>query len=282
MYLLYIDESGDLGSMPNPIPSNGNHQPVLVVGGLLIPAKNLDTLTLDFVHLKDRFYPNLMSPAKNYLDKILIEIKGSDIRRNALRGNRSNRRHAIGFLDKLLETLKSNQVELIARVWVKPIGQPFNGKAVYTSAIQSMYQSFEMFLTKVNGFGVSIADSRDFSKNVNVAHSIFTKKFSSAAPAFGRILELPVFGHSNNHAALQICDIVCSALIYPISTYAYCNGHVSNVHVQPSSAHLRTLFGAALKSMQFRYQDQFDRWRGGITTSDPIAHQNATAIFATR
>ena len=279
MHLLYIDESGDLGAMPATPPANGNDQPVLVLGGLIVPAAHLANLTQDFLHLKGMFYPGLAYPTTNHLDKIIPEIKGSDLRRNALRGGRNQKRHAIGFLDKLIAILKKYNVQLVARVWVKELAQPFDGKSVYTSSIQSMYRFFDKFLDVQDSFGFAIADSRDHLKNVNVAHSVFTQKFSAAAPAFDRVLELPTFGHSENHAGIQICDIVCSALLYPIATFAYCTGHVANVHVQPSALALRQRFGADLKAMQYRYQTPLGNWTGGIVVSDPIGKRNATSMF---
>jgi len=33
---------------------------------------------------------------------------------------------------------------------------------------------------------------------------------------------------------LQVCDLVCSALLYPIVCHAYC--HVDNIHVHPTGA----------------------------------------------
>ena len=83
------------------------------------------------------------------------------------------------------------------------------------------------------------------SKNLRVSHSIFTQKFG-AAPNYQRLVELPTFGHSDNRTGLQICDIVCSGLLYPIACYAYCAGHVNNVHVQPRAAWLRHRHGRCL------------------------------------
>jgi hypothetical protein len=220
MHLLYIDESGDLGAMPvAPLP-NGNDQPVLIIGGLIVPAQNLEKLTQEFLYLKGQFFPGLAYPTPNHLDKILAEIKGTDIKNNAVRGKKRIKRHAIGFLDKFFDILDANRAKLIARVWVKGLGLPFDGRAVYTSSIQWMYHSFDSFLSASNDLGFTIADSRDHLKNVNVAHSIFTQKFSAAAPSFGRVLELPTFGHSDNHAGIQICDIICSAVLNPIAAYA--------------------------------------------------------------
>ena len=279
MYILYVDESGDLGSMPATPALNGNDQPVLAIGGLIIDAGRLEQLTQDFLNLKSTWFPGLPYPSHKHLDKIIPEIKGADLRRNATRGSRNQRRHAVGFLDHLIRLLQHYNVMLLARVWVKPLGQPFNGKPVYTSSIQALYTYFDHWLGVQNDFGFCIADSRDYLKNVNVAHSIFTQKYQLTSATYGRILELPTFGHSENHAGIQICDIVCSALLYPIAAQAYCSGIIQNVHVQPSALLLRQRFGLTLKAMQHRYQEPTGRWVGGVVVSDPHQHRNSEIMF---
>lgn len=275
MHILYIDESGDLGALPVAPSPTGNDQPVLVIGGLIVDADRLEAITQDFLNLKSRWFPGLPYPSPNHLDKIIPEIKGSELRRHATRGARNVRRHAVGFLDHLLKLLEAHDVQLLARVWIKALGQPFNGRSVYTSSIQGLYTYFEHYLDGKNDFGFAIADSRDHLKNVSVAHSVFTQKFRASSTVYSRILELPTFGHSENHAGIQICDLVCSALLYPIAAQAYCTGYVANLHVQPRAAQLKHRFGATLKAMQHRYQDPTGRWIGGITVSDSLAARNA-------
>ena len=179
-----------------------------------------------------------------HLDRILPAVKGTEIRSNATRGSARQRTHAIDFLDRILGLLRHNDVRVVARIWVKGIGSRFDATSVYTSSIQGICGYFEHYLTHSNASGVCIADSRNKFKNVNVSHSIFTQKFSPAARRYQPLVELPTFGHSENHAGLQICDIVCSALLYPIACFAYCTGHVNNVHVEPRAgrpqASLRT------------------------------------------
>ena len=161
MHLCFIDEAGDLGALSNlPLP---DEQPVLVIGGLFVDAANLPALTGHFLDLKHRYFPGLRYPSPRPLDRILPEVKGADIRRNATRGSARQQHHAIGFLDRILGLLRHN----------------------------------------------------------DVSHSIFTQKFSPAARNYQRLVELPTFGHSENHAGLQICDIVCSALLFPIACFAY-------------------------------------------------------------
>lgn len=257
-----------------------NDQPVLVLGALIVDATKLEAITHGFLNLKRHWFPGLNYPSNNHLDRIIPEIKGADIRRSATRQGRNQRRQAIGFLDHLIQMLANHDVKLLARVWIKGLAQPFDGRSVYTSSIQGLYTYFDSYLAMQEDIGVCIADSRDPWKNANVAHSIFTQKFRSSSTVYSRIAELPTFGHSENHACIQICDIICSALLYPIAAEAYCSGHVVNVHVQPRAADLRQRFGAALKAMQYRYQDPNGKWIGGVVVSDAIGQRHAGAMFS--
>lgn len=279
LQLCFIDEAGDLGVLSNPpLP---NDQPVLVVGGLFIDAAVLSDLTDNFIHLKHRYFPNLPYRSTNHLDRILPEIKGADIRRNITRGSAGQRAHAIGFLDRLLGLLRHNDVKLVARIWVKGVGKPFFPTAVYTSSIQGLCTYFDNFLAQENDVGICIADSRNKPKNVSVSHSLFTKKFSLTMPKYHRIVELPTFGHSENHAGIQICDLVCSSLLYPVACFAYCTGYVQNTHVQPNAALLRNRYGKQIKSLQYRYLNQeIKRYEGGVVVSDAIKHRNGSLMFS--
>ena len=278
MKVCFIDEAGDLGEISRPpLP---NDQPVLVISGLFVDTASLHSLTDDFLNLKQRYFPNLPYPSTKPLDRILPEIKGADVRRNATRGTARQRQHAIGFLDQILRLLRQYDVKLVARIWVKGIGLPFDATPVYTSSIQAIFTYFDHHLTRTGDTGICIADSRNKFKNVNVSHSIFTQKFNPAAQSYRRIVELPTFGHSDNHAGLQVCDIVCSALLYPIACYAYCAGHVNNVHVQPGAVRLRQRYGQQLKNIQYRYRDAVTgRHHGGLVVSDGILHRNGSLMF---
>ncbi len=163
---------------------------------------------------------------------------------------------------------------------MKGIGLSFDATSVYTSSIQEICIYFDHHPTRTGDTGICIADSRNKFKNVSVSHSIFTQKFSLAAQSCRRIVELPTFGHSDNHAGLQVCDIVCSALLYPIACYSYCTGHVNNVHVQPGAARLKRRYGQQLKGLQYRYQDAVTgRHRGGLVVSDAIQGRNGSLMF---
>lgn len=88
-----------------------------------------------------------------------------------------------------------------------------------------------------------------------------------------------MFGHSLNHAGLQIADLIASALLFPMAAYRYCLGHVQNVHVDQNFGHLTQRYGARLKALQYRYPDAEGRWRGGITVDDRIGKQSGGLLF---
>jgi len=249
----------------------------LVIGGLFIDMENLHEFTSNFLALKSRYFPNLNYPSALQLDRILPEIKGADLRRNATRGNARQRLHALGFLDRIFGLLQRCGIRLVARIWVKGIGMPFDAKPVYTSSIQDICIHLDHYLARTGDIGICIADSRNKFKNINVSHSIFTQKFSPVAQKYPRLAELPTFGHSDNHAGIQVCDIVCSALIFPIACLAYCTGHVRNIHAQPNAAALRKRYGNQLKALQYRYKEiATGRYRGGLVDASIIEAPGST------
>ena len=280
MQLCFIDEAGDLGVLRD--PPAPNDQPVLVVAGLFVDAARLASLTADYLDLKHRFFPNLNYPSARRLDRILPEIKGAEVRKHATRGNARQNQHAIGFLDHIVGLLRRHDVRVVARIWIKAPGSPFKGTAVYTSSIQGLCTYFEHYLTQCDTQGLCIADSRNKSKNLRVSHSIFTQKFGTV-PNYERLVELPTFGHSDNHAGLQICDIVCSGLLYPIACFAYCTGHVNNVHVQSGASRLRSRYGPQLKKLQHRYYDVgASRYVGGVVVSDDVNQSSGALMFSSQ
>src|SRR5690606_19469580 len=113
-------------------------------------------------------------------------------------------------------------------------------------------------------------DCRSKAINVSVSHSIFTQRFKSSGDQYNRILELPLFANTDNHAGLQVADLLCSALLFPIAAYSYCLGHVNNVHVSQEYELLKTRYGSRLQQLQHRYRDGKDRYRGGVTVSDAL------------
>jgi len=101
----YVDESGDTGALPS---ATSPVQPVLAVVGLAVGDDQLAALTTSWIDLKRRFFGASQSPPR-FLDSIKLEVKGSELRRNA-RGGRGRRKHraAVGFLDRALDLLEAH------------------------------------------------------------------------------------------------------------------------------------------------------------------------------
>lgn len=275
MYFLYLDESGCTGRLPN---ATAPIQPVFVLGGIILDQSRLRPFTNEYLYLKQRFFPGLLAPGSQYLNWILKEIKGADVRRE-LRGTRSEKRHAIGFLDHLIGLLETHDAKIIGRVWVKGIGGRFRGRSIYTYSVQTCFDHFEKFLDAIDGQGVAVADFRFRDKNAVVSHSVFTQKFKATGDKYPHILEMPVFGHSNNHAGIQVCDGLCSALLFPMAVWSYCYGHVHNLHVHMEYSLLKRHFGTRLSHLQYRYQKPNGQWAGGITVTDAISGQSGAVLF---
>jgi hypothetical protein len=222
----------------------------------------------------------LIEPDMTRLGRILPEIKGADIRRAMRAGeSRNRRRHAIGFLDALMDLLEHHDAKIFGRVWVKNPGRRFDGGPVYTFSMQDICADFQNLLETTGDVGIVIADSRNPGPNASVAHSIFTQKFKVAGDRYPRVLEMPVFGHSQNHAGIQLADLLCSALVFPLATRRYCHGYVHNVHVDAGFYRLAERYGERLRNLQHRYHDDDGKRRGGLTVSDPMGKQPGGKLF---
>jgi hypothetical protein len=275
MFFCYVDEAGCPGTLPS---ATSQVQPSLVLSGLMIPAENLGQLTTQFLQLKCRFDPSLRRGMRHFLDTTKKELKGSDLRKEIRTAGRNRRRYVFGFLDKVLDLLQATDARILARIYVKKPGAAFNGRAVYSSCIQKMCAGFEHFLLSRDSLGMIIADSRTPALNSVVAHSIFTQKFQVNGDCYPRILEMPTFGHSENHVPIQITDLLCSAIFVPMTHDVYCKGQIQSVHVHPRDALIRQRYAERIRALGYRYQES-GRWKGGITVNDAIASRSATALF---
>jgi len=278
MFACYVDESGDTGAIPT---STSNVQPVLCILGLTLPLEHLKPFTFDFLDLKARFFPGKFPSKMRRLDRIQREIKGAEIRSvfRSASSSSSKRHHHIGFLDNLIALVEKFDCSLLGRVWIKEIGAPIDQWAIYTSSIQAISSGFnDLFLSRKQK-GMVILDSRSHTQDKRVAFSIITKKFSIAGDGFPEIVELPTFGQSDNHAGIQVADLICSALLFPIAAYSYCSGAITNVHVSPGYSVLKSRYGSKLQNLQHQYLDPFGKWKGGIVVSDPLTHRDGSHLF---
>lgn len=280
MFFCYVDESGDTAVLSSP---TCDLSPLLVVSGLILDQSALHDLTLEFLYLKREFFPgaklsNGASPA-NFLDWMLYEVKGCDLRKLAAEPSKRRNRHAIRFLGKTLDLIENAGGKLVGRVWVKGIGAAVNGRSIQTSSIQHLCGYFDHFLQQQYDGGILIADSVTKDVNARVSHSIFTQRYSARGNLYANLLEAPVFGHSDNHAGLQLSDLVCSGILFPIAINNFCDGHVTNVHVRPGFRRIKEHFAQRLKSLQHRILSPAGKWSGGIVCSDEIARRPGGLLF---
>lgn len=276
MYFCYLDEAGCPGVLPSP---TSLVQPVFVLLGLLVGEQHLSSLTRQFVDLKERFFPDRMRGLPHRMDRILEEVKGSDVRRSMRARRRKLRRQVIGFLDHVLHLLEGCGAKLIGRVWIKGIRYPMNSRSLYTAGTQAICEHFQTWLRVKKDNGFVIADARRQRQNIRVSYSIFTKKFKRTGDECERILEVPTFGNSKNHAGLQIADLICSGIVFPIACHIYCAGYIKSVHISPTYGELKDAFAGRLCRLQYRYQSQQGRWTGGLGVSDHLGERPGALLF---
>jgi Protein of unknown function (DUF3800) len=275
--LCYIDEAGCTGVLP---AACSQIQPALVISALIVDVEKIRHVTNDFINLKTKFFPALFSNLKHDLDALTVEIKGTDIKNDLRSGNRKKVQHRQKFLDDTFSLLEGVDAKLISRIWIKGIAQKFDGRAIYTTTTQRMAALFQNYLIERGSSGVMIGDFRAPKTNSYISHSVFTQKYKRGfrGDAFPSLIEVPTFGISDNHACLQIADIITSAVIYPIATHLYCIGFVRSNHVNPADRYIHSRYRQRLKRVQ--YAPVIDGVvQHGITVNDPHAGRTSYEIF---
>lgn len=276
MQMCYVDESGDTGIFA---ATERNSQPVFLLCALLLGQAELEGVTQDVIALKRRWFPSPGKNAAHWHDWLGIEIKGANLRRALREDTHRSRRHVLGFLDAALRVLERRGARLAARVYVKEPGGDFNGTHVYSAGMQKLAETYEDWLVRKGEPGIMVLDSRNKAKNVPVAQSLFTWMFRAQGPGYRRMAELPLFGHSDSHAMLQLADWVGSALLSPMAARAYCAEHGGTcVHASPCFDPLRERFGQRLKALQYRYESAGKK-RGGIHVLGGRLRLNPLLLF---
>lgn len=275
MKICYIDESGGFEAEG----STADATPLMVLVGLIVDHEHLPRLTRDFLGLRQRFYRSSLAPGKPSLDVLLDELKGSKVRRNLRAPGRNERRHAILFLDGILDLLLGIDAKLVGRVWIKGKGQALDPTATYTFAVQDIAGHFEHHLAETKDLGLVICDARSHAKDILVGHSVVTQKHQASGDAFSHLVDAPVFGRSQNYAGMQIADLIASAIVFPAAAYTYCTGHGYSIHNSPHYDAMRVALRSKIKRLRYGYQDAEGKWRGGFVVSDRLAHRHSGLLF---
>lgn len=276
MKICYIDEAGCSGKLPG---ATSNIQPALIIAGLIIDYSQLHAVTKALMDLKRDMFPGRSLDQHHYLSHILSEIKGSELRKHASADGRNLRRHAMRFMHLCLKICEDADAKIVGRVWIKEIGTEIKGGSIYTSSIQAIAASFHDYLTRTNDLGIMIADSRVKNLNVQVAHSIFTQKFRGGRDSYDRIVELPAFGHSENHAGIQLADLICSAIVTPMAVHSFCHGRLNNLHVRDGYDLIKSRFASRVFALQHFFTEASGRQLGGLVVSDGLGHKPSSMLF---
>ena len=278
MHICYVDESGESGTFQL---NDANSNPFFVIVGLIVDHSRLIPLTHDFLRIKTKFFPGRFNSEDLPLDGILVEIKGNGLRKDLREKNKRRWQQAIGFIDACLHLLKQNGVKLVGRALIKDPGMANSDAVFYGRSLMHICQHFNVFLELKQDLGVVIADSRKVAQNKRTSHTIFTQRHQVRGNSYPRIIEMPAYGHSNNFAMIQLADLVCSAVIFPMlidSFQAHLTGS-RNVHLSPRYASIRNRYKEEIKNMQFMYQGDDARWIGGLLVSDKTKHDRKTGLL---
>ncbi|WP_188829259.1 DUF3800 domain-containing protein [Nocardia camponoti] len=275
MLLCYLDESGDEQALRTP-----TDPPVLVIAGIVVSGESLRGLVFDFLQLKKKFYPALAKPELQLSELITHEIKGCDLRRDVRSTSRNRRRAAFTLISDVLALLTRYNATVVGEIHVK--GDRPLRRWVYAEIVAGIASQFERRLGATHSSGMMILDARTKSKNVPAVHRLTTERFRSGGDPYPSLLESPVFGHSDAHVALQIADIVASALLFPMSCFAYSQCLLDNVHLSERYGELRDRFAPQLRSLEHRYARQDGGHSGGIVVKDHLNNQSTLSLYCER
>jgi hypothetical protein len=250
----------------------------MVLVGLIVDAASVPALTRDFLALKRQHFGGRFA-AGHALNHILTEVKGSEILQMTRSASRNKRRQAERFRAGLLDLIEAHPCRLVGRVWIKEPTKGMDPNASYCYAVQDIAGHFSQYMVSEGDVGVLIADSRRHETNRVVAHSIFTQKWRTGGDPYPALREVPLFAASDNHAGLQIADLIASTLIFPMAVAAYCPARTGSVHCSPRYQEVRTTFGARVSRRQYRYRDETGKWRGGLVVSDRVSQRPGSHLF---
>lgn len=278
LHICYIDESG---SSERFTPSIVESTPVFALVGVSVPHLRQKDLIWQFLQLKKEFEPQLTKPGKRLSDVVRHEVKGSRLRKDVrAEGSRNRRRRAIGFVDKTLGLLESNDCRLMGKVLVKSPNSDYVDAATYGAAIRDLACTFNRQLDGCDSQGIMLLDARTKSKNEGNVHVVTTGRFKSGGDQYPHLVEAPTFGHSDTHVPLQIADIVASAVVFPLACTAYCSSHTWSTHVHHRFEDLRDRFGPRLARLQYRYSDESGARHGGFkVVGAGSARQSGRLLF---
>lgn len=278
MQLCYVDESGKAETLTT---ADGEQQPVVVIAGITLPEDRLTDLTHDWIELKARFHPGMAQQGQvGWLDGILLEPKGAKLRRGfKLKATHRQKKHSIGLIDGTIKLLERHDARLIGRVWIKRLNEANDEMKMHASSLQFICSAFHAGLDEGER-GMVIVDSQTHQHNYRLAHSMFTQRFG-ANPPHDRLVDMPVFGHSDNHAGLQIADLLCSAILAPVACAVYAGAYENwNTHCESGFLDIRERFGSRLEALTFDWANvKAAKESSSVVVSDPLGKRSTSLLW---
>lgn len=278
MQLCYVDESGKADLLTE---AERDQQPVLVVAGVSLPECVLEKATHEWLVLKKHYYPSSAANSRGgWLDTILHGLKGTTVR-NGFKISATNRqrKNAIGFLDNTLKILERHDAKIIGRIWMKRLNIENDGMAMYGTALQHICAAFDAVLP-ADERGMVVVDSQTYRHNSQLAHSMFTQRFGKM-PKHRGLVDMPVFGHSDNHAGLQMADMICSAMLAPIACAVYAGQYKSwNRHCNSGFIDIREEFGTRIADRTFVWKDSHGQDIPSLVLSNPVSRQGIRLMWS--
>lgn len=277
MQLCYVDESGTAQTL---LESDPAQQPVIVIAGVSLPEADLTTITHEWIDLKARFFPAIAATGHGWLDAILQDIKGNKIRsRFRARASTRQKQHSTGLVDGTLKILERHDAKILGRIWIKPLRAEHNSISLYATSLQFICAAFDSGLPGPER-GMVVVDSQTYWHNHQLAHSMFTQRFGKH-PRHRGLVDMPVFGHSDNHAGLQIADLLCSAVLAPIACIAYAGTYAAwNQHCDPGYIDIRERFGQRLQALTFEWpHPQTGKASSSVVVSDPVGRRGTRLMW---
>ena len=202
---------------------------------------------------------------------MLSEVKGADLRNWARDQDKQKARQALVFLGKVLGLLEKYHAEVIGRVWVKTPGQALDPAPTYSYAIQDVAKHFQHLLAKSETHGLMVCDSRAYSQDIGVSHSVFTQKHQAGGDSYPALIDTTVFGRSSNHVGLQLADCVAAGLVFPMAVAVYQSTWLSTrpTRHREGFEKIRKTHAGTLKGLRYMYKDGSGKAAGGNRCERP-------------
>ena len=203
MHLIYLDESGNTG-----VDLNDSHQPVFVLGALLVPEECWLRLEADLTALVERFFP---SPRPDDFELHATELMNPRgyFRQFAVA-------HRLEFYREVLQIAARHQLRFVYRSivkrnfarWLETTFGPGVLINPHVAAFSLVAQVVQEYLKSLPGppLGIFISDdNREVTPDVEKSIRILRRDHSKLR--LGQIIEKGFFIDSRTSLPLQLCDL---------------------------------------------------------------------------